>query len=702
VKLWRDWIGLARRDSAGDTILLIAREVTDRQKSVQGGLAEIREPRILDRLTADDFEGFAQVIDEQDVEDHEYAIVLARLVYATARAKGFDDAIVDAALQLDSLLPGDDPSRERDRLLRDAYAVAQRSGYVAGGRAALNRLGIRALEAGESERARQLLGQQLELGDEEDDMQAEVSAALALGDLLRREGDRRGAYALFRRAGRAAQRLDDHHGIAEALARQIELMPANTDLETLAAVQRQASDAARRTADLGLQSRIVLSLSETLQRNGKRDEAVAQLEHGLEIAREIGDLALAKKCLAALADAERDRGRLAAAAEHERSLVRLEERLGNRAAAGDWATRLGATLLTLERPAEAVEAYGRALELATAGKDAKLEQRALGGLGVSYAAAGRSNDALQHLMRALDLAKRAGDQRQEARWLASIGQTLWRFNHPEEAIRALHDAASLARRADDAELQANALAELGRIYASRKQTPRARESFSRALELNRRLGNTPEQIALLSSLATLAIDAGQIAGAMALCDQALQLATVSGDRASAARLHGRMGRIAARRGEHRQAVDHLRQSLGLARDAGDERLIAQALQHLATAQHAAGDPEAIATYRGAIEHCRGLGDRSCEALMAVNLGILLGEMGRRDDAVAALRHGAGLAARMGPQGRELAERAEAAIDAAREAEMAERITPAPTHDVARDNPDGGKDALFRETTLPPA
>ncbi|HET7092970.1 MAG TPA: hypothetical protein VFI22_05810, partial [Thermomicrobiales bacterium] len=79
----------------------------------------------------------------------------------------------------------------------------------------------------------------------------------------------------------------------------------------------------------------------------------------------------------------------------------------------------------------------------------------------------------------------------------------------------------------------------------------------------------------------------------------------------------------------------------------------------------------------------------------------LGEIGRRDDAVAALRHGAGLAARMGPPGRDLAERAETAIAAAREAEMAERVAPAPEHDVVRDAPDA-KDALFRETTLPPA
>ena len=53
----RDWLGFRRRESAGDIVLLIAREVTDRQRSVQGGLAEIRDPRVLDRLSTRRFRG---------------------------------------------------------------------------------------------------------------------------------------------------------------------------------------------------------------------------------------------------------------------------------------------------------------------------------------------------------------------------------------------------------------------------------------------------------------------------------------------------------------------------------------------------------------------------------------------------------------------------------------------------------------------
>ena len=698
--LW-DWLGLRRRDGAGDAVLLIAREVTDRRRSVQGGLAEIRQPEILDGLTTDDFEGLDIVIEEQAEEDHPYALILARLTLAAAKAKGYDKQFVDAAIRLESLLPSEDPSHERERVLREAYNVAQRAGYLEGGRIALSRLGQRSIESNDSERARLLLQQQIDLGEEEDDTIAEVDAALALGDILRREGDRRGAQALFRRAGRSAQRLDHQRGIAEALIRQIELMPRDTDLETLAALQRQASEAARRTVDLGLQSRIVLSLAETLRRNGKRDEAVAQLEHGLAIARQIGDLSLESQCLAALVDAERQRGRLATAVGYEQELVDLDERLGNRKAAGEGATRLGSSLIALDRAPDAIEAFNRALEFAISSGDIKIEQRALGGLGVAYSLAGRPVEALQHLMKALDIARRTHDHRHEARWLGSIGQALWRFSQPEDAIRALSDGLSVARRLDDSELQANLLTLLGRIYVARGQAPRARECFGRALELNRRLGQTSEQIDLLIALASLAAETNQVANAIALCEQALHLATVAGDRAAAARLHGKLGHLAQRRHDSALALEHFSSALALAESIDQPVLLSQALQHLATAQHAVGDPEAVETYRRAIDAGQHLDDRHGLALMQLNLGILLNEAGQQTEAIRLLREAAARAADLGAAGEPMLQRAEALLATIVEPPPFEPRTPSLRHVVAGNDADSGDDAVFRETTLPP-
>lgn len=725
----RDWLGFRRRESAGDTVLLIAREVTDRQRSVQGGLAEIRDPRVLDRLSADDFEGLDLVIEEQADEDREYAVVLARLTLAAAKAKGFDDQIVDAALRLDTLLPGDDPSHERDRLLREAYTVAQRSGYVEGGRAALNRLGLRAIDAGDSERARALLCQQLDLGDEEDDDIAEVNAAVALGDLLRREGERSEAQALFRRAGRGAQRLDYQHGIAEALVRQIEMLPRNTDLETLAALQRQASEAARRTADLGLQSRIVISLAETLRRNGKIPEAVSQLEEGLAVSRRIGDLGMESRCLTTLVEIEHSRGRIAAAAGHERDLVTLEDRRGNRGGASEWAIRMGTSLLDLDDVPGALEAFSRGLELAVAAGDIGLEQRALGGIGMAYARVGRRSESLEHLMRALDLARASRDRRHEARWLATLGQSLWRFEQPQEAMRALTDGLASAQRVEDLELQASILTQLGRMYAASGQIARAKECYTHAYGLNRRLGQTSEQIDLLNLLSVLAAETGQIPAAIAFGEQALQLATTGSDRLTEARLRIRLGRLSVTRGDTATALDHYSKGAALAEALGQPAILAQALVALAAAQASLSDPAASATYRRALGHAKAASDAGAEANAALGLGQILLAQGARVEGSQMLQEAAAAARRMGSRGEALARRADNLLlgigplepaaasrprrrmvdmdeplrQPATETTRADIATEAsdPGASAAEATPEASRDAVYRETTLPP-
>src|SRR3954453_16056517 len=188
------WLGGRGGDDGNSGgIVQIAREVVERRRSIQGALNEVRHPAVLDALADEDFRVLDETIEESAASYREYAIVLARLTSAAARAKGFDRQIVDAAIRLDSLLPKEDPSRERDQLLRDAYMVAQRAGYTRGGRATLARLGQRALEADDLERARMLFQQQLDIADESSDTALDVDSAIALGDILRRDGDLMGA-----------------------------------------------------------------------------------------------------------------------------------------------------------------------------------------------------------------------------------------------------------------------------------------------------------------------------------------------------------------------------------------------------------------------------------------------------------------------------------------------------------------------------
>ncbi len=694
-----------------EAIFQIAREVVERRRSMQGALNEVRHPAILDNLSDEDFRLLDEAIVESAPDYPEYALVLARLTHAAARAKGFDRQIVDSALRLDSFLPADDPSREREQLLRDAYTTAQRAGYARGGRATLSRLGARALDADEFDRARAIFQQQMDIGDESTDTVAEVDSALMLGDILRREGDVAGAQTYFRRASRSATRLEYNRGVAEALDRQIELLDDRSDVETAIQLQREALDAALLTPDLGLQSRLTLSLAETLAKAGRVDEVIDQLERGVDIAREIGDLSVEAECLQALVEAYRKKGNLIGVAKRQTDLLLLEERMGNRPVAARWGVRLGATLMELNKPQRAAEAYGRAQQLARSLNDPMLDQRILGGLGVAYTQLDRPADALENLMEANEIARQMGDLPKQAEWLASIGQALYRFDQPKDAIAALGESLTIARRIDDLPLQVDLLTLMGEIFDSAGQLPRSRECFHRALDLSRRLNDKSRQIRLNSSLGNVALRAQQYSQANALYSQALQLATETGDRIEGAKLHGRLGKVAQHQRDWPKALEHYYSAVDLAESIERPRLTNQLLVHLAAAQHAVGDPAAASTYRRALTMAQQMGDLHREAVVRLNLGILLSADGHRNEGLDQLYRAADLVAEMGPAGNDLAESIEEAIVRAGGSVVA---SPA-DHDVWDDRQSGlGRgfqdgyeyqpyrdDQFYGEATLPP-
>jgi len=707
-----DWLGgRGRHDGNSGVIIQIAREVVERRRSIQGALNEVRHPAVLDALADEDFHVLDDAIVDSASSYREYAIVLARLCHAAARAKGFDREIVDAAIRLDSLLPKDDPSRERDQLLRDAYMIALRAGYVRGGRATLARLGQRAVEADDLDRARKMFQQQLDIADESNDTALDVDSAIALGDILRRDGDLMGAQAVFRRASRSGARIDHARGVAEALVRQIELMDSGTSLETMAALQRQAFDAAQRTSDLGLQSRIIISLSETLARMGRIEDVIPLLEEGVDIARQIGDLSVESRCLNALIEAERHLNRVDEVATYQEELQVLEERLGNRPAAASLAIKLGMTNLELGKYDLAVDAFERAHGLAAAVHDTMLEQKALGASGVAYAQLGQPAEALENLMEALKLARRTNDLPSEAKWLASIGHTLWTFDQPEDAMRAVTEGLAVARRIDDVELQAEFLALLGRIYQADGQVPRARECYQRALEYHRRLGNDAEQMRLLTALGGLAAEARQHGQANALFEQALKLASELGDRPASARLHGRMGKISQQQRDPAAALDHFKRALHFAESIDDSELTGQALLHLATALHANNDASALPTYRRALAVAQQLDDRQHEVLIRLNLGILLGDTEYVEEALGHLYRAADLAAEIGSSASAHADRIEETIsDLGGATTSVSNFGEHDGHDdydraradvVARYDNAKYDDELYDEATLPP-
>jgi tetratricopeptide (TPR) repeat protein len=388
------------------------------------------------------------------------------------------------------------------------------------------------------------------------------------------------------------------------------------------------------------------------------------------LSRRIGDLALENHCLEALAHVERELGRMDEVASLEAERVDVQERQGNQPAAAQDALQHGSTLLSLGRLDQARAAFQRGLELSRAAGDEQLEQRAYGGLGVTFSQSNMPVEALNHLMLALDLARANEDTTHEAQWLASIGEALWKFDQPEDAIKALRQAITAAERIDDVDLQAGTLSLLGQIHGSIRQPELAARDYQAALDLYRLVGDAEAEIQTLSALGVLAMEGNDAAGAITLYDEALQQAARTDHRAAAVRIYGRLARLAQRQGDEDAALEALEQAAVLAETIPNQRpLYGQALQHLAVAQDAAGLPMAMDTYEEALDVAREVGDLYGETMMLVNVGARLLSLGVQEDGAHILEHAIRLSEDLGPMGMKLRQRAEGLLMSVRTSSM---------------------------------
>lgn len=662
---WIEKLANKGRKGGNGVLVQISREVVGRKRSINGAISEVRHPAVLDALSDDDFAILSDLIDERIDSDREFAQVLARLTHAAAHAKGFDRQTVDAALQLDALLPAEDPAREREKLLRDAYKAAQRSGYVQGGRRALGRLGHRELAAGEAEKARVLFQQQLDLGPTNSDSRDEVESAIMLGDIVLRDGDASTALTLYARAEESARRLRYSRGLADALVRRLDIDGEKIDLATRAQLEEDLLRLSTELHDDIILTQLIGRHANTLMSLHRYEDVVAHLEDGLEVAREMQDLELENACLAMLSDVEQKIGRFDNAVDRQRDLINVEEKLGNMPAAAADAVHYGSTLLTLGRYDDACQVFERAIKLAEESGDDHVAQRAYGGLGVTLSAMNHPVDALDNLMQALEIARDTQDVAHEAQWLGSIGEALWKYDQRDDALRSVHQAIEAAKKVDDIDLQAGMYSLLGQIALADKDIRKSVNYYHQALDLYQELGRKDEEVNVLSQLGTMAMDVGQVRDAMTLYQDALNIAAESGQRGAAVRLYGRLGRLAQRMGDTRASLLALEQAVDLAEGIDQPLLLNQALQHLAVARDTANDPNYMDTYERALRAARSVGDEYGEAMLLTNVGARLLADGARRDSVEVLEHAIHLADAQGVAGERIANRARSLVREAR-------------------------------------
>ena len=396
----------------------------------------------------------------------------------------------------------------------------------------------------------------------------------------------------------------------------------------------------------GLRDRAVEFLRQAGLRAAVRSahrEAVSFFEQALEILEADGPREAA---LPATIDLVFDlRASLAPLGEFTRTLAHLRraearaETLGDRRRLGWVSAYLTQSYYTLGEQAAAIRSAERALDIGAALGDRPLQIAASFGLGQAHHVLGAYPAAQRHLRSAVAAVE--GELARE-RWgmagLVSVAARIWLaasladVGEFAEALECAHAGLALAEAADHPWSIAGSHMTVGFVYLSRGHLEAAVPvldhgiAFSREMDLtawlpmllcargaaDARAGLTAEGVLLLEE------GVGRAASLRILSRQALRLAWL----AEGYRLAGRIEEaVAAAHEAHRLAAEH--EERGYA--AGALRMLGEAT--------ASADPAGAARHcASALAGAQALGMRPLEALCRLDLGVLAGRAGRRDEA----------------------------------------------------------------------
>ena len=109
---WIEKLANKGRKGGNGVLVQISREVVGRKRSINGAISEVRHPAVLDALSDDDF-AILPILSNATIP------IASSPRFGSSHPRrgpreGFDRQTVDAALQLDALLPAEDPARERE------------------------------------------------------------------------------------------------------------------------------------------------------------------------------------------------------------------------------------------------------------------------------------------------------------------------------------------------------------------------------------------------------------------------------------------------------------------------------------------------------------------------------------------------------------------------------------------------------------
>ncbi|HET6681168.1 MAG TPA: tetratricopeptide repeat protein [Gemmatimonadaceae bacterium] len=377
---------------------------------------------------------------------------------------------------------------------------------------------------------------------------------------------------------------------------------AERSLQTALGISAERDDAAG--ARNAMRSIALLRVHE-----GRREEALAQIERVIELGREAGDRRAESADLATLANILRVMG------QPERALAVLQAALENTSAT-DNPVRHGALLNVIGTVHRELGDDEKALEYFHRVASEGLEQRhpvnasfTIPAIAHILLGQGRVEESLEMYGRAVDMNRKARYADGLAHACRSLGEVLLGIDRPAEAIPPLREAAALFAQLEDA---ANEMLMWRRVATAQERLSapdQARTAWSRVRELHMQTSGGDDDAEALEGLARAARRLGGAGeDVMARYQDALALAIRTGDRRRELAVRNSLGIVHWQQGEYADAVRQ---------------------------------------YEAALRVCREEHDRVHEALILNSLGATLHRLRRWDEARTALLAGERVAAESG-------------------------------------------------------
>lgn len=649
-----------RRGIQATSIYRLAMAVATGRISWHDALAEARAPRVVADLADGDLIELDRQAQFEARQNLEFGLLLARLTVAAARAKGFEKVYVDLSLNLVEMLQRAGLDEERDYYLRQAMTSAQRVSYQAGYRSVLNRMARYASMEHNDLEARQYLADQLTVGREESDTPEDVETAILLADMALRDDQRTVAHDLYQRAARSARRLGLFSLVVEALLRQVSIVLENGDTDGAMRILRQAEEVSDRTVDSRLRARVAERHGELQVDAGEFHQAVTNFELALRFAREDEDLALEGRSLHGLARARAKLGDPEIAADLYREYIQLETSVGNHAEAGNAQLELAEILIDSRDYEGSLRALAEARRAATRTKNSEMTVRVHGLLGTLMVVRGEADAALEAFEVAVTTSREIGNPASEVYWLLGAAEAVLRFQRTGDARNMIDRALRLSRSLDNPMYQAQIAGLKGQIALVEGRPQEASRAFSEASEIAEENGRYSISVHYLPILARLALDRDEAEESLRHMTRALELAGEFGDKRQLCLLNLQTGRIHRQIDDPESAVPCFENATRLASETDDLRLRYRALLGLAECLDDVGDYDLAADYyRRALDVSRQLGNDRAVARLHFNLGALLVDIQRDDEARAHLARARSIAEEI--QELALADRAAALI-----------------------------------------